>query len=34
MKSIMSVTYTATAVFLAANDEDDDDAVAGRGGYN
>jgi hypothetical protein len=34
MQSIMSVTYTATAVFLATTDEDDDDAVAGRGGYN
>jgi hypothetical protein len=34
MKSIMSVIYTFIAVFRSATDEEDEDPVAGRGGYN
>jgi hypothetical protein len=33
MKSIMSLIFVS-AVFFANNDEEDDDPVAGRGGYN
>jgi hypothetical protein len=34
MKLIMSVMYSVAAAFLVTDDEDDSDAVAGRGGYN